>query len=57
MFKRLRRPLPPGKTDDEREIEDDARAAIRESKQQIDRARDILTTEVKRLDSILSRGH
>lgn len=53
----LRLPVKPSeKPDDEREIEDDARAAIAKSKAQINRARDILADEVRRLDSILSRG-
>ena len=57
MFSRLRRPvMPPRKPNDERAIEEDARAAINKSKQQISRARDILSDEVRRLDQILIRG-
>jgi len=57
MFRNMRRPAqPPEKPDDEREIEEDARAAITKSKAQLSRARNILATEVKRLDSILTRG-
>jgi hypothetical protein len=44
------------KPDDEREIEDNARKAIGESRQQIERARGILESEVRRLDKILIRG-
>lgn len=57
MFKKLRRPsTPPEKPDDEREIEDDARAAITESREQISRAKDILQGEVRRLDALIKRG-
>lgn len=57
MLNRLRpRSADNDKPDDEREIEDEARKAIGESRQQINRARNILENEVRRLDQILARG-
>lgn len=56
MFQRKHPVSPADKPEDEREIEDEARAAISESREQINRARSILSDEVKRLDTILSRG-
>lgn len=56
MFQRKRPTAPADEADDEREIKDEARAAIGKSRQQIDRARSILEKEVLRLDKILVRG-
>lgn len=57
MLHRNRRQAKNGdKPEDEKQIELDAYKALRESRKQMNRASDILTTEVKRLDSILTRG-
>jgi hypothetical protein len=45
------------KDEEEKAIKDDARAAIQESRQQINRAKNILEVEVRRLDQILTRGN
>lgn len=59
VFKQANRPrlhASHEKPDDERAIEVNAHDAIEKSRKQIDRARNILEGEVRRLDQILARG-
>lgn len=58
MFNRFRESISipsAKKPEDEVQVEENARAAIEESRKQIQRANSILSTEIKRLDSILER--